>query len=92
VSCLLENFWSSCERGRFRLSIRKNFSGRVVMQWHRLPRGVVESPSLGVYKNRADAALRSMVGMGWWLDWTILEVFSNHSDSMTGEEESCNNL
>jgi len=23
-----------------------------------------------------------MVGMGWWLDWMILEVFSNHTDSM----------
>jgi len=23
-----------------------------------------------------------MVGMGWRLDWLILEVFSNHNDSV----------
>ena len=23
-----------------------------------------------------------MVGMGWSLDWTILEIISNHSDSI----------
>ena len=42
------------------------FSVRVVIDWHRLPRGVVVSPSLEGFKNCGDVALRDvvMVGMG----------------------------
>jgi len=45
-----------------RLDIRNNFFlKRVVRHQHTLPRGVLESPSLGVSKNHGDVALRDVV-------------------------------
>ncbi|KGL88891.1 hypothetical protein N301_16237, partial [Charadrius vociferus] len=50
------------EEGRFRLNIRKKFfTLRVVRQWNRLPREVVEAPSLEVFKARLDVALGNLV-------------------------------
>ncbi|KGL86353.1 hypothetical protein N301_05523, partial [Charadrius vociferus] len=50
------------EEGRFRLNIRKKFfTLRVVRYWNRLPREVVEAPSLEVFKARLDVALGNLV-------------------------------
>ena len=47
---------------RFRLDIRKKFfTIRMVKHWNRLPREVVEAPSLETFKARLDGALSNLV-------------------------------
>jgi len=48
--------------GRFRLDTRKKFfTMRVVKQWNRLPREVVEVPSLETFNARFNSALSNLV-------------------------------
>ncbi|KFV76507.1 hypothetical protein N308_12292, partial [Struthio camelus australis] len=47
---------------QFHLNLRKNFfTGRVTEHWNRLPRQVVESPSLEIFKTRLDVILGNML-------------------------------
>jgi len=49
-------------QGKFRLDIRKKFfTERVVGHCNRLPKELVELPSLEVFKKHVDMALRDMV-------------------------------
>ena len=50
------------KEGRFRLDVRgKFFTMRVVRYCNRLPREVVDAPSLEVFKARLDGALGNLV-------------------------------
>ncbi|KAK4829009.1 LOW QUALITY PROTEIN: hypothetical protein QYF61_001765 [Mycteria americana] len=50
------------KEGRFRLDLRKKFfTMRVVKHWHRMPREVVDAPSLETFKVRLDGALSNLI-------------------------------
>ena len=48
--------------GRFRLGVRgKVFTERVVRSWNRLPREVVDAPSMELFMARLDGALGNLI-------------------------------
>jgi len=63
--------WAPRKRSPFRLLLdkeepfrKKFFVQKVVTHWNRLPKEVVDAPSLEAFKARLDVALGSLV---WWL-------------------------
>lgn len=74
---------------RFRLAVRgkKNITERIVRQWNKLPREIVESPLLEVFQNHVDVApeerlvVNVVVLLGWRLN-SLLQAFSNLCDSL----------
>ena len=55
--------------GRFRLDTKKKlFTIRVVKPWHRLPREMMEAPSLEMFKIGLDGALSNLS----WLKMSLL--------------------
>jgi len=50
------------KQGRFRMDIRRKFfTQRVVTHWNRVPKEVVDAPSLEAFKARLDVVLGSLV-------------------------------
>jgi len=47
---------------------KKFFTMRVMKHWHRLPREVVDAPSLETFKARLDGALSNLI----WLKMSLL--------------------
>jgi len=76
------------KEGRFRLDVRKKcFPLRVVRPWPRLPREVVDAPSLESFQARLDRALSSLTQLkmslliaGGWSRWPLkLPSNTDHS-------------
>ena len=50
------------KEGKIRLDVRKKFfTQRLLRHWNRLPREVIDVPSVGAFKARLDGALHSLI-------------------------------
>ena len=49
------------EHRKFHTNMRKKFTVRVTEHWNRLPREVVESPSLEIFKAHMDAYMGNLL-------------------------------
>ncbi|KFQ78380.1 hypothetical protein N335_05556, partial [Phaethon lepturus] len=49
------------KEGIFRLDLQKKFFTRGVKPWHRLPREVIDAPSLETFQVRLDRALSNLL-------------------------------
>ena len=59
---IMQTFGHKLKQRKFQLTMRKNFFPlRVTEPWPRLPREVVESPSLEIFKPRLDKVLCSLL-------------------------------
>jgi len=63
------------KEGRFRLDIRKKYFMMMVMKhWNRLPREVIDAPSLETFKARLSGALSNLVKLKMsLLSWVGLD-------------------
>jgi len=60
-SCITFKKKKEEKKKRARLLLLFIYTQIMIRHWNRLPREVVESPSLQVFKKRVDVALRNMV-------------------------------
>ena len=61
-SCRTRRNGLKLRQGWFRLDIRRKFfTQRVVTHWNRLPKEVVDAPSMKAFKARLDVALGSLL-------------------------------
>jgi len=61
------------KQSKFQMNMKKNFfTLRVTEHWNRLPREVVESPSLEIFKTHLDKVLCGLVSVTllWEEGWT----------------------
>jgi len=58
----------------------------MVLHWDGMPRVAMGTPSMEVFRNCGDVALRAVVRMGMWLDWMASVVFSNLNTSVSGHD------
>jgi len=62
---------SKLRHGRFRLNIKKHFFAKTVAKpWNRLPREVVDAPSLSVFKRHLNNVLNNLVSFWSALNWS----------------------